>query len=125
MSSVDLNSIAARLVHDVQHFESLDRAEQLALVFGALVLFGLLIWCGRVFSEWRLQRWCGREGFELLDWQGVWFFQGPNAPWRSQYQDCYRIEVRDREGYERTGYVVFGRYWLGWPFSRKVTVEWD
>lgn len=122
---MDLKSLATRLARDVQQFDSLDRAEQLVLIFGAAVLFGLGLWWGRVISERRLQRWCQREGFELLDWRGVWFFQGPNAPWRSQYQECYRIEVRDREGYERTGYLVFGRYWLAWPFSRKVTVEWD
>ena len=122
---MDLNSLAARLARDVQHFDSLDRAEQLVLAMGAAMLFGLGLWWGRVFSQRRLQRWCQREGFELLDWRGVWFFQGPNAPWRSKYQDCYRVEVRDRAGYERTGYVVFGRYWLGWPFSRKVQVEWD
>lgn len=116
---MDLNSLAARLARDVQHFDSLDRAEQLVLAMGAAMLFGLGLWWGRVFSQRRLQRWCQREGFELLDWRGVWFFQGPNAPWRSQYQDCYRIEVRDREGYERTGYVIFGRFgWRGRSAAR-------
>jgi len=40
-------------------------------------------------------------------------------------QDAYYIEVRDRQGLTRAGYLVFGSYWWPWPFSRKVRVEWD
>ena len=93
---------------------------------GVAVAFLLLaIWVGHGFSGRRLRRWCEQEGFELLDWRGAWFFEGPGAWLRSQYQHCYRIEVRDRDGIERSGFVTFGTFWLGWPFSRNVRVEWD
>ena len=117
--------LLTRLQFDLRHFDSLDRAEQIRLVVAGFALFAFLIWCGRVFAERRLQRWCKGEGFELLDWRRAFFFEGPNAWWRSKYQACYRIEVRDHQGYERTGYVVFGSFWLGWPLSRRVRVEWD
>jgi hypothetical protein len=114
-----------RVNFDLRHFDSLDRAEQITFVVTAAAVLVLLIWVGRVISERRLQRWCRQEGFELLDWRRAYFFEGPNAWWRSKYQVCYRIEVRDHQGYERIGYIVFGSYWIGWPLSRRVRVTWD
>ena len=67
----------------------------------------------------------GAQGFELLDWRGARFFEGPDAWLRSRNQLTYRIEVRDREGFTREGYLIIGSYWIGWPFSRKVRVVWD
>lgn len=117
--------VLTRVEFDVRHFKAIDRSEQIVLVVAAAAVFLALIWSGRVFSERRLQRWCRQEGYELLDWRRAYFFEGPNAWWRSKYQSCYRIEVRDHQGYERIGYVVFGSYWLGWPLSRQVRVRWD
>ena len=123
--AVEAQHLLNRINFDLHHFDALARTEQIWLVVTGTTLFALLIWSGRVFAERRLQRWCRREGFELLDWRRAYFFEGPNAWWRSRYQACYRVEVRDSQGYERTGYVVFGSYWVGWPLSRQVRVHWD
>jgi len=89
-----------------------------------LLLGAMLVW--RIFGARRLiRRWCREEGYELLDWQSAWFFEGPNAWLRSRNQMTYRIEVRDRDGLTREGYLVIGSYWIGWPFSRRIRVTWD
>lgn len=98
---------------------------QVALGFGAALAFGVLLWWGQVYSAKRIRRWCDEQGYELVDWRGAKFFEGPHAWFRSDNQDAYRIEVRDRQGVIRGGYVVFGSFWRGWLFSRRVRVEWD
>jgi hypothetical protein len=93
------------------------------LIVGGVFVFALLLIMGRVLSRWRLQRWCRKSGYELVDWRGAKFYEGPFAWFRSENQDAYQMEVRDRQGLTRVGYIVFGSFWL--PWSRKVHVEWD
>ena len=104
---------------------ALSTAEQVVIGLGVALLFALLLWWGHVWSARRIARWCDEQGFELVDWRGARFFEGPHAWFRSENQDAYRIEVRDRDGLIRAGYLVFGSYWWGWPFSRTGRVEWD
>ena len=90
----------------------------------AVVLFVAVV-TGRVWSARRIRRWCERQGYELLDWRGAWFYEGPGRWLRSENQDAYHIEVRDRQGLTRSGYLVFGSRWFPFPLSRKVNVRWD
>ncbi len=92
----------------------------IGLIVAALV-FALAT--GRAWSRWRVRRWCREQDYELLEFRGAWFFEGPGAWLRSENQAAYRVRVRDRRGLIRGGYVVFGSYWL--PLSRKVRVEWE
>jgi hypothetical protein len=95
-------------------------------VFIALVMILamiVLLWTGQIGAKRRVTRWCEREGYQLVTWRGAWFYEGPRAWCRTEEEDAYRIEVRDRKGQTRSGYVVFGTWWN--PFSRKVRVEWD
>jgi hypothetical protein len=89
----------------------------------AIAAFIVAIVTGRIWSRRQVERWCEHHGYELVEWRGARFFEGPGAWRRSENQDAYRIEVRDRQGLIRSGYVVFGSYWI--PWSRKVRVEWD
>lgn len=94
------------------------------LVIGVSVLvFIVLLVTGRAWSRWRVGRWCKQQDYELVEFRGAWFFEGPGGWMRSENQDAYHIEVRDRQGLTRSGYVVFGSYW--WRWSGKVRVEWD
>lgn len=92
----------------------------------SLLMIGVVI-AGVVFGRWyrsrRVSAWCRAHKFELIDWDGAWFFEGPNRFWRSDNQDVVRVAVRDRDGLVRCGYLTFGGYWN--PFSRKVEVRWD
>jgi hypothetical protein len=95
------------------------------IVIAAVTILAIIVavWTGRIWSRRRLTRWCAREGYELVSWRGAWFYEGPRAWFRTEDENAYYIEVRDRHGYIRTGYVVFGTWWNS--FSRKVRVEWD
>jgi hypothetical protein len=102
---------------------SLTSPDPFVLVTVTVLAVGILLATGKVWSRWQLKRWCNSQGLELVTWQGAAFYEGPGAWVRSENQDAYRIEVRDRQGRTRTGWVVFGRYWA--PWSNKVRVEWD
>jgi hypothetical protein len=95
------------------------------LVFAGVMILVLIVVlvAARAWGRWRVGRWCRQQDYELLEFRGAWFFEGPRAWLRSENQDAYHIQVRDRRGQTRSGYVVFGSYW--WPWSRKVRVEWD
>jgi hypothetical protein len=95
----------------------------LFIVGVTIAAFIVVLVTGRMWSRWQVRRWCDDQGYDLVDWRGAKFFEGPGAWLRSENQDAYRIEVRDRQGTPRAGYVVFGSYWA--PWSRKVRVEWD
>jgi hypothetical protein len=84
-----------------------------------------MLWLGRLIGRRRVTRWCAGEGYTLIDWRRAKFFEGPNAWFRSDNLDAYYIEVRDRQGLTRAGYLVFGSFWWPWPLSRKVRVKWD
>ena len=87
----------------------------------ATIIVGL--WIGKIWARWQVKRWCEREGYELVAFRGAWFYEGPRAWLRTENEDAYHLEVRDRRGETHTGYVVFGTRWH--PFSRRVRVEWD
>ena len=99
--------------------------QQVEFLVGIVLLTLAILWWGGFASRKLIRRWCKEQGFELLDWRGARFFEGPDAWLRSRNQLTYRIEVRDREGFTREGYLIIGSYWIGWPFSRKVRVVWD
>jgi len=99
--------------------------EQFGLIGGAVLILILSLWWGRIYSTRRIARWCDEQGLTLVEFRGAKFFEGPGAWFRSENQDAYRIVVRDRQGLTREGYLVFGTYWSGWPFSRAVRVKWD
>ncbi len=94
------------------------------LVIGVVFLTVVVgIISGQWLSRRRVRHWCERQGYELLDWRGAWFYEGPGRWLRSENQYAYYIEVRDRQGLTRGGYLVFGSYWH--PFSSKAEVKWD
>lgn len=102
---------------------SLDSSDPLLIAAVAVLAFIVLMWTGKVWARRQVTRWCEREGYELVTWRGARFFEGPRAWFRTEDEDAYRVEVRDRHGVTRAGFVVFGTWWH--PFSRKVRVEWD
>lgn len=83
----------------------------------------VLMWTGKIWAKRQVTRWCEREGYELVKWRGAWLFEGPRAWLRTEDENAYYVEVRDRTGETRSGYVVFGTWWHS--FSRKVRVRWE
>ena len=101
---------------------SLDSPHPLFIVAVTIVAIIVLMWTGKIWTRRQVTRWCEREGYELVSFRGAWFYEGPRAWLRTEEEDAYHVEVRDRHGDARMGYVVFG---LWYPFSGKITVEWD
>ena len=101
---------------------SLESPHPLFIVAVTIVAIIVLMWTGKIWARRQVTRWCEREGYELVKFRGAWFHEGPRAWLRTEEEDAYHVEVRDRRGDTRTGYVVFGCWY---PFSGKITVEWD
>jgi hypothetical protein len=101
----------------------LEPTEPLLLgVFVAAIAVALV--AGRVWGRYRVARWCRAHNFQLIDVRGVRFFEGPRKFLHSDNQDMYRIEVRDRDGFTREGWLTFGAYWH--PFNPgRVEIVWD
>jgi len=96
----------------------------LVVAIGAVVLtVAACLVLGRWYWSRRVRAWCHDHKFELIDWYGAWFYEGPRRFWRSENQHVFKIEVRDRDGLVRAGYLTFGGYWN--PFSRGAEVRWD
>jgi ABC-type nickel/cobalt efflux system permease component RcnA len=95
----------------------------LFIVAVTILGFIVLLWTGSIWARRRITRWCEREGYKLVTFRGAWFYEGPRAWLRTDSEYAYHVEVRDRHGLTRTGYVMFGSWWN--PFSRRVRVEWD
>jgi hypothetical protein len=101
---------------------SIDSPHSLFVAAVTIVAIIVLMWAGRIRARSQVTRWCERQGYELVSSRGAWFYEGPRAWLRTEEEHAYHVEVRDRHGDTRTGYVVFG-CWN--PFSRTVTVEWE
>jgi hypothetical protein len=68
-----------------------------------------------------VQHWAGVYGFEIL--RQLPTHSGP-FPVRSRNQLAYEVDIRDREGRVRTGWVLCGGFFLGMRAS-KIDVVWS
>lgn len=74
-------------------------------------------------SQKLLRRWAEENRYELLRARHRMFRKGPFI-WSSRGQTVYRVEVRDKQGLVRKGWVRCGSWWAG-VFSDKVEARWD
>jgi hypothetical protein len=90
--------------------------------FGLIVVLAIggILW-GRIVYRRRIERWARSKHLTLVDWRPAWFYEGPDAPFRSRYRPVFWIEVEDKDGLPATGWLVFS--W--WIFSSDVEVEWN
>jgi hypothetical protein len=100
---------------------SLDSPHPVFIVAVTIVAIIVLMWTGKIWARRQVRAGASERGYELVSFRGTWFYEGPRAWLRTEEEDAYHVEVRDH-GETRIGYVVFGSWY---PFSRKVTVEWD
>ena len=87
-----------------------------AILYGAYTLM-------KTRFEQILFRWADENGYQILDLQPKFIFQGP-FNWSSKNQTIFRVAVEDAEGTQRTGWVRCGSYWGG-IFSYKAELKWD
>lgn len=76
-----------------------------------ILLLGVLIAGGFVWIEARINRWVRRQGYTLLGWRFVWFWNNPWGSLQSRYQHTYLAAVRTEDGTERAVYLRFGSRW--------------
>ena len=100
--------------------------EDVTGVLGIVIVVGivaLVLYLYITRSQKLLKRWAGENGYEFLRAEYRMFRKGPFV-WSSRGQTVYRVEVRDKQGVERTGWVRCGSWWVG-VFSDKVEARWD
>jgi hypothetical protein len=93
-------------------------------IFGMIVLVILVyVWH---FSKSRslLDQWASDNGYDLLRREYRVLRRGPFFWSTSRGQTVYYVEVRDRQGHIRSGWVRCGSWWIG-LLSDKVEVRWE
>jgi len=78
----------------------------------------------RIYWRRRLSRWAASQGLQLVRFRGARFFEGPSAWTRSRSQHLFKVVTRDRDGLERSCWIMFGTFW-GFTWGEPITkVEW-
>ncbi len=79
------------------------------------VLFTVsLYWMGRIRRREALFRWASSQGYKLLSYrQPVLSELSPFPVSASKAQQIFHIEVEDRQGSHRSGWVRLGSAWRG------------
>ena len=97
-----------------------------ALIFAwALVLFVIAWKLTRMYWKRKLTQWAEGQHAQLISFRGARFFEGPSAWLRSRNQHLFRVVIRDRDGLERSCWIMFGTYW-GFSWGEPLTkVTWD
>ena len=92
---------------------------------GVAVLLLVALKLSRMYWNRRLMRWAESQRLQLVSFRGAWFFEGPSAWTRSRNQHLFRVVARDREGRERSGWIMFGTFW-GFTWGEPLReVIWD
>ena len=71
-----------------------------------------------------LNRWAARYGVQIMKRNYAWFLKGPFFWTTSRGQAVFRVEVQDRAGNLRNGWVRCGGWWSG-LLSDDAEVRWD
>ena len=101
---------------------------QLTLPLGVLVAaFALMPYFTKAAenSNQRLQDWAKSEGATIISQRQARFYEGPNVWRRHEYENTYRLEVRDAKGRVRTAWVTVGDHKVMFETNPEVTnVTW-
>jgi hypothetical protein len=90
----------------------------------SLLVLLLALFLGQRYWRWKLRKWAEGEGVQLVSFRWARFYEGPSAWMRSRNQHLFKAVVRDRDGQERSCWIMFGTFW-GFTWGEPVThVEW-
>ena len=97
---------------------------QLLIFAWGFVFLVIVLKLSRMYWTRKLTKWAESERLQLVRFRGAWFYEGPSAWRRSKNQHVFRVVTRDRDGLERTCWIMFGTYW-GFSWGEPLTkVEW-
>ena len=97
-------------------------------MIGAVIGVGLLTVAlfpvGTWFARRRLERWAYEEGYRLVAFKTLWFWQGPRAWRRGENHADYFVVAENRKRERRMGWVLYTWPWHGLGFKR-TEVRWE
>ena len=98
---------------------------QALMVVGFAVFLLIAVKLGNMYWKRRLTQWAESQRLQLVRFRTAWFYEGPSAWMRSRNQHLFRVITRDREGRERSCWIMFGTWW-GFTWGEPLTqVTWD
>ena len=97
-------------------------ANTLITVVPILLVTGGIWLIQRVYWERRITRWARAHHFALVDHRWAWAIEGPDRLTRTSWRTVFWIEVTDRDGFCRTGYLTF--HWRWWGGADE-EIEWN
>ncbi len=94
----------------------------------SLLVFGLYFNGTYFYFYWHagpeaLDRWAKEGGYRIVRRERRMYRKGPFFWGTGNCQIVYRIEVQDRHGTQKSGWVRIGSYW--WPDPNRIDVRWD
>jgi hypothetical protein len=95
------------------------------LLYAGLLVFLVVAWkLSRLYWNRRLKQWAESQQLQLVRFRGARFYEGPSAWTRSRNQHLFLVVTRDRNGLERSCWIMFGTFW-GFTWGEPITkVEW-
>jgi len=97
---------------------------QQALTGISLALLLVVLLFGRFYWRWKLRNWAEGQGLQLVSYRWARFYEGPSAWVRSRNQHLFKAVTRDRNGLDRSCWIMFGTFW-GFTLGEPVTeVQW-
>jgi hypothetical protein len=100
-----------------------DGGEVVVIIFFIVIAIGAIAW-HYSRSRFLLQQWAQENGYRILSSEHRHLVRGPFFWTTSKGQTVYRVEIQDRDGRTRSGWVRCGSWMLG-LLSDKVQVRWD
>jgi hypothetical protein len=89
------------------------------------VVIGVVaLWWDITRSRALLNRWAADSGFQIIESHYRVFRKGPFFWTSSRGQTVYFVTIRDRQGYQRSGWVRCGSWWWG-LWSTETQVRWE
>ena len=100
-------------------------ALQVLVMAGVAAFLLVAVKLSNMYWRRRLTRWAESRRLQLVHFRGARFYEGPSAWMRSRNQHLFRVVTRDREGRERSCWIMFGTFW-GFTWGEPLTkVTWD
>ena len=96
----------------------------IAIAVPTILLFGSLYWLDRVRRKEALFRWASENGYRLIAFRQPILTEASPFPFSmSKSQHVFSVEVEEKNGDRRHGWVRLGSAWRGLA-SRSTEVRW-
>lgn len=95
----------------------------IVLICIAVAAFVLIV--GPVLNKAVIMKWCRQNGYQLVAWRGVKFYESPYALTNNTHTCVYHVTILDTDGKERRGWLRSGKVFI--PFMQFVSfdVTWE